>query len=101
DLNVVKVAVLNYQGQNTTWPPDESAGQVPAGLEPYLPAGFTFTDEDYQLDYENWTGSSPGIVAVTLVTPDRELGLALLDMLGANSWTDGNQKYTWVIEWLD
>jgi len=101
DLNVVKVAVLNYQGHNTAWPPDDGAGQVPAGLETYLPDGFSFTDEDYELDYENWTGASPGIVAVTLVTSNEELGLAVLDMLGTNSWTDGAQKYTWVIEWID
>ena len=101
DLNVVKVGVLNYQADHSSWPPDAAAGQVPSGLEGYLPEGFGFTHERYTLDYENWTGQDPGVIAVTLVTSNDELGLALLDMLETNAWTDGNQKYTWVIEWLD
>lgn len=101
DLNVVKVAVLNYQADHSSWPEDRGAGEVPPGLEPYLPDGFGFTDEYYTLDFENWTGENPGLIAVTLVTGDDELGLALLDMLEINAWTDGDQKYTWVIEWLD
>jgi hypothetical protein len=35
---------------------------------------------------------------VTVVTDEEDLGKALLEMLGENAWTDGRQKFTWVID---
>jgi len=100
DLNVVKQAALSYQADNTVWPTDVNRGNVPPGLEPYLPDGFSFTTEEYVLDYDNWS-ESVGLIGVTMITDNRELGLALLDMAGGNSWTNGTDKYTWVFEWTD
>ena len=101
DPNAVKVAVLNYQADNTTWPPDRNRGVIPPGLGPYLPEGFSFDKDDYVLDYDNWT-ESVGFVGVTLVTDDRDLLLMVLDLLGtSNTWTNDADKVSWVIEWTD
>ena len=97
ELNLVKVAVLSYQSDHLTWPPDRNRGQIPPGLEDYLPDGFSFTNPDYVLDYDNWTGTGAFDVGVTFISTDLELGRAVLDLLGASVWTDGSTKYTWVI----
>lgn len=100
DLNVVKVAVLNYQANENTWPDETDAGATPPGLEEYLPGDFSFNREDYVLDYENWSGTV-GFIGVTLVTDERDLGLLVLDLLGNNTWTNGTDKFSWVIEWIE
>lgn len=101
NLNTIKVAVLNYQSDNNVWPDDANAGQVPDGLGEYLPAGFSFTTEHYDLDYDNLSDAPSGYVGVTVVTGDRQLGLEFLELVGANAWTDNDDEYTWVIEWTD
>lgn len=99
DMDVVKNAVLQYQADNNAWPGDENRGQVPDGLEEYLPGGFSFAKDDYVLDYDNWSAKGEGFIGVTVITSEDEMGLALLDMLGPNSWTNGSNKYTVVFEW--
>jgi len=101
DMNVVRVAVLNYEADRRAWPEDANRGQTPPGLEEYLPENFSFTREEFLLDYENWTGQSPGLIAVSILTDDEELGLAILDALGSNAWTNGSDRFTWVIQWID
>ncbi len=98
DLNVVKVAVLAYEADQNAFPADRARGVIPPGLASYLPDGFSFVRPSYLLDYENWTGSGVLNIGLTFVTTDRELGLAVLDLLGTNVWTDGGSKYTWVID---
>ncbi len=101
DLNTIKVAVLNYQSDRTTWPPDRNRGVIPPGLEEYLPSGFSFTTEHYVLDYDNWSDQSQGFIGVTMITDEQQLGLQFLDLVEGNAWTNGNDKFTWVIEWTD
>ena len=99
-LDVVRVGVLNYQAEHSAWPPDRNRGQIPPGLEEYLPEGFTFRSQDYLLDYDNWSGmgNSRFSVGLTYITSDVELGQAVLEMLGSNAWTDGGTKFTWIIQ---
>ena len=96
DMQVVRVALYNYQSDKQTWPPDVNRGIVPPGLDTYLPAGFDFEKEDYILDFDNW-GGSPFMIGVTLITSDTVFGVTLLDMLGSPKWNSAD-KYTWVIE---
>ena len=49
DMQVVRVALYNYQSDQQAWPPDVNRGIVPPGLDAYLPAGFDFEKEDYTL----------------------------------------------------
>lgn len=97
DLQVIRVAVLNFQADNNRWPADRSRGQVPPDLEPYLPEGFAFTTPLYTLDFDNWTETGPFDVGVSVITPDQTLGWTLLEMLGPNTWAQA-ERYSWIIE---
>lgn len=107
DFETVRVAVLSYNADHLQWPPDGYTGQVPPGLAEYLPDNFSFQGLGYRLDWENWVlpGGLPqdpearGILAVSVVTEDRELGEALGDILGGGMahYALGD-AYTFVIE---
>ena len=102
DLEVMRMAVLSYLADSHQWPPDAAVGVIPAGLGPYLPEGFDFAQENYALNYDNWTTHSPYFIAVTAETSeDPMLGAAVVDLLGPNAWTNGTFKFTWIIEWLN
>lgn len=91
DFETVRLAVANFHADELRFPDDAYPGQVPPGLADYLPEGFDFQGAGYQLGWENWSlpGGLPGnpsvtsLIGITLVTPDREMGVALLDLLGA------------------
>lgn len=105
DFNVIRAAAFAQYTATGNFPAEAPSGAVPAGLQPYLPKDFTFHKRAYELDWENWsvadsTGLSSGrVVAVTVVTPEPELGLTVLHMLGANCshWSAGD-AHTFVIE---
>ena len=96
DMQVVRVAVYNYQSDQQSWPADVSSGIVPPGLEDYLPGNFGLVKDDYTMDYDYW-GGTPFTVGVTLITSDSTLGRTALEMLASPKWNAGD-KYTWVIE---
>ncbi len=62
DMEVVRVAVLNYQADQFNWPAEAALGVIPTGLDAYLPEGFTFAGEGFELDFESWSlpGGLPG-----------------------------------------
>ena len=96
DMQVIRLAVYNYQTDQQAWPSDVERGIVPPGLDEYLPGGFDLVKDDYTLDFDNW-GGSPFMIGVTLITSDSILGRRALEMLASPKWTSGD-KYTWVIE---
>ena len=96
DMQAVRVALYNYQADQQAWPAEVGSGQMPVGLEPYLPGGFNFTSTDYSLDFDNW-GGTPYTVGVTLITSDAILGVTLLEMLASPKWNAAD-RYTWVVE---
>ncbi len=97
DMQVIRVAVLEYQTDQLSWPAETAQGVVPPGLDAYLPGGFDFDKGRYVLDFDNW-GGIPFDIGVTLITSDSELGLTLLDMLPVPKWWSSGDKYSWVIE---
>ena len=106
DMDVVRVATLSFNGERHTWPSEAAAGTVPAGLEQYLPDGFSFTRDGYDLDFEHWTlpGGLPGdpstttLIGVSVVVSDDILANALADLLqGAIVMSVGN-THTVVID---
>lgn len=99
DLQVVRVAVLNYHANNHTYPRDVNRGQVPPGLASYLPAGFRLTQKHWTVDYDNWSAAAQGFVGLTVITKDRLVGQEMVRMLRPNAWSNGGDKFTWVIEW--
>jgi len=107
DFETVRVAVINYQADNHQWPEDGYTGQIPSGLEEYLPANFDFDGPGYRLDWENWVlpsglPKSPDtgvLLGISVVTEDRELGQAVLDLLGsAMAHYALGDTYTFVVE---
>lgn len=107
DFETVRVAVLSYHADHNQWPADGYTGQVPAGLAEYLPENFSFEGAGYSLDWENWVlpdglpqdPAARGVLAVSVVTEDRDLGFALGDILGGGMahYALGD-AYTFVIE---
>ena len=100
DLNQVREAVLAYRSDQGAWPEEGRRGQVPPELAEYLPEEFSFQTPHYVLDLESWAmdGSGAFEVGVSFFTDDPELGSIVLGMFGTQVWTDGQAKYTWVIE---
>jgi len=107
DFQTVRVAAFGYHADNLRWPADGYTGQVPSGLETYLPENFSFERLGYRLDWENWalpdglpgTAGASAVVAISVVTEDRELGRALADVLGgAMAHYELGNTYTFVIE---
>jgi prepilin-type N-terminal cleavage/methylation domain-containing protein len=90
DLNTLRQATLDYNADQNGWPGDEVSGTVPAGLVPYLPEGFSFTGEGYELDFENITlpfglPSDPSVtrmVGAAVTAPDDALSNAIAEVLG-------------------
>lgn len=106
DMEVVRVAALNYHAEHLAWPGESSEGDVPAGLAEFLPDGFSFAGDGYMLDYENWSlpGGLPGdpstrtLVGVSVTTDDDALGNALVELLGAAVVFSVGDTHTIVID---
>ena len=76
DFNTVRVAAYNYFADNSTYPPDGSAGTPPASMTNYLPKNFTFANANYTLDYDVWPSPldpTQLVVGVTVTSSDQEL----------------------------
>ncbi|MEJ2185214.1 MAG: prepilin-type N-terminal cleavage/methylation domain-containing protein [Gemmatimonadota bacterium] len=103
DLNTIKVAAYNYDADHHEWPPETAAGQVPAGLAPYLPENFSFVRDDYELDWEYWvlsgTSTSGGTrVGASVVTDDTRLGAAIVRLLGGIPHIIIGNRYTFIFQ---
>jgi prepilin-type N-terminal cleavage/methylation domain-containing protein len=97
DLDVVKVAVMGYEADHGRWPEEAGPGVVPPGLEPYLPAGFSFVKPEYELDYDNRVGFGVFEVGVAVVTRGEELGRAVFGLLGGAAYALGDQHIWFII----
>lgn len=106
DFEVVRLAVLGYYGEHHEWPADGYTGQAPLELVPYLPEGFSFERAGYSLDWESWVlpsglPSHPqvrGLVGISVVTEDRALGHAVLELLGSRAGYALGNAYTFILE---
>ena len=88
DFNAVRVAAYNYFADNSTYPPDGSAGVTPAVLLPYLPQNFKFANGNYTLDYDVWPSPSDPkqlVVGVTVTSGDQQL----VNLIARNSPSGG------------
>lgn len=106
DIDVVRVAALGHQADHFTWPADAGPGDVPPGLAPYLPEAFDFQGPGYVLDWDVWPlpdglPGAPGtrlLLAVTVVTEDRALGLAVAEAMGGGTHFSLGSRYTFLVE---
>lgn len=90
DLEVVKIATVSYNGDQHSWPADAALGTVPPELNGYLPEGFSFQGNGYELKFENYALPSglPGdpatrqLIAVSVTATDQQLSDAIVELLG-------------------
>ena len=90
DLAVVRQAVLDYNADQNSWPADAATGVVPPELTGFIPDGFSFQGQGYELDFENQNLPSglPGnpnvsrMVGAAITVTDAPLNNAILEVLG-------------------
>ena len=93
-IDVVEVAVQSYLGDNNAWPAETAAGLIPTGVDEFLPEGFSFVGEEFQLDWEN----GGGLIGVGIVTDNELLGNALVDLAGPGRWFVSGSRYVFILE---
>ncbi len=109
DIEVVRVATLSFNGDAFSWPAEVTAGTVPtelsSGSDPYLPEGFSFQGNGYQLDYEFLSPvvipGEPGttqLIAVAVELDEDELSNAVLDLFGGSIVFSLGRRHTFLID---
>lgn len=106
DLEVVRVATLSYNGSAHRWPPDAAQGVVPPELNGFLPEGFSFQGNGFELKYENYNlpGGLPGdptttqLIAVSVTVDLDELSNAVVELLGGSIVFSVGRKHTVIID---
>lgn len=106
DMEVVKVATLSFNADRHSWPGEAAVGEIPTGLTDFLPEGYGFVREGYQLDYENWPMPSglPGdpsaslMIGVSVNIDDVELSNALYEFMGSSILFTVGTKHTILID---
>lgn len=48
-MSVTRTAAYQYNEASNGWPASGTRGVIPAGLAPYLPAGFSFRESEFEL----------------------------------------------------
>jgi prepilin-type N-terminal cleavage/methylation domain-containing protein len=106
DLEVVRVATVSYNADSHSWPGEVALGVIPMELDGYIPDGFSFSGNGFQLDFENWSlpGGLPGdpgtttLVGVSVTTDTDELGNAVAEFLGGAIVFSVGNTHTIVID---
>ena len=104
NLNAIKVALQNYESDYFSYPAEAGSGVIPTGLVDYLPEGFSFDFEGYQLDYDNFmdpdgTPVDDGTfsIGLTVIPENEEIGNAMVQLIGTKVWPRDGGKFTWVV----
>jgi len=87
DVHAIRIAALTYYTEHGTFPPDASAGQLPAQLVDNLPTGFSFDRPDFDYDWHTWSitngsGNSETLVGITVICTDPRLAAQLVHSAG-------------------
>jgi prepilin-type N-terminal cleavage/methylation domain-containing protein len=106
DIEVLRLATLDYNGDAHSWPADAAPGVVPPELNGYLPDGFSFNGNGYQLDFENllFPGGLPGdptttvLIGAAVTSTDARLHNAIAELLGGNIVASAGTTHTVVID---
>lgn len=106
DLEVLRVATLTYNGDQHRWPSEVGPGVVPPELNAFLPEGFSFDGNGYQIDYENlaFPGGLPGdptttqLIGAAVTSTDDRLSNAIVELLGGNIVASVGNTHTVVID---
>ena len=106
DLEVLRVATLSFNGDQHTWPAEVASGVVPPELVGFLPDGFSFAGNGYELDFENVpliTGL-PGdpnaslLIGASVTAADDRLSAGIVELLGGSVVFSVGNTHTVVID---
>ena len=106
DLQVLQVATLSYNGDRHTWPAEVASGVVPPELVGFLPDGFSFMGDGYEIDFENVpliTGL-PGdpnaslLIGASVTAFDDRLSAGIVELLGGRVVFSVGNTHTVVID---
>ncbi len=106
NIDVIHNALSSYYTDSLDYPPSAAMGQVPPGLQPYLPLNLPFVTPDYQLEYSRWKlttaigGYAAGetVVGITVSTSDARLGELLAAHLSLAPHFQVGNEYTFLID---
>jgi len=106
DLEVLRVAVLNYNAAQQRWPSEVGPGVVPPELTGFLPDGFSFDGNGYQIDYESlsFPGGLPGdptttqLIGAAVTAADDRLSNGIVELLGGSIVASVGNTHTVVID---
>lgn len=101
DINTVRVATLQYNADMSSWPAEAAQGVVPPELVGFLPEGFSFQGNGYELDFERFSPvvipddpSTTQLIAVAVVADRSELSNAVVELLGGSLIFSVGMKHT-------
>ena len=106
DLEVVRVATLNYNANAHSWPAEVASGVVPPELNNFLPDGFSFAGTGYTIDFENvpvplGLPGAPNVrllIGASVTAPDDRLSAGVVELLGGNIVFSVGNTHTVVID---
>jgi prepilin-type N-terminal cleavage/methylation domain-containing protein len=106
DIDVVRIATVSYNADMHAWPPDAALGVVPVELTGFLPSGFSFQGNGYELKFENYDlpGGLPfdpqttRIVAVSVTADVDQLSNAITELLGGSIIATVGMTHTVLID---
>ncbi|MEX2179389.1 MAG: prepilin-type N-terminal cleavage/methylation domain-containing protein [Gemmatimonadaceae bacterium] len=103
DFTVVRNAAMNFALDSGYYPREAGTGKMPRNLKSYLPGTFSFSKQDWKLDYENVkirpaprTPREP-IVGVSAKTTDKKLEQTAAQRLGPGTTLMYNGKLMYII----
>ncbi|MGE0160452.1 MAG: type II secretion system protein [Gemmatimonadales bacterium] len=106
DLEALRIATLNYNGNAHAWPAEVASGVVPPELTPYLPEGFSFAGNGYEIDFENvpvplGLPGAPNVrllIGASVTAPDDRLSNGITELLGGSIIFSVGNTHTVVID---
>ncbi|NNF12341.1 MAG: type II secretion system protein [Gemmatimonadetes bacterium] len=104
DIDVVRVAISQYNADQNAWPAEAANGVVPPELSTHLPEGFSFQGEGFELDYEALSPvvipgdpSTTQVIGVAVTADTDELSNAIVELLGGGIIFSTGRRHTFVI----
>jgi type II secretory pathway pseudopilin PulG len=106
DFDALGLAVMNYNANAHAWPAETPSGTVPPELVGFLPAGFSFAGNGYELDYEYMALplGIPGdpnatlLIGASVTAVDDRLSNGIAELLGGRIIFSVGNTHTIVIE---
>lgn len=106
DIEAIRVATVSYNANAHAWPGEAASGTVPPELVGYLPEGFSFQGNGYEIDFENiplplGLPSDPTVtqlIGASVTAPDDRLSNGITELLGGQIIFSVGNTHTVVIE---